>query len=191
MGYRFFAEPASTRNRRGDSRGMIVPAEQSFINVPKVTRPEKSEPPEPEQDEKKENIMDENRPSILLVDDNEMVLDAVGAAFVNEGFRVYCAIDAENALDLFKQHCSEIRVAVLDDCMPGKSGFELVGDLHKLNPSTRIILTSGYYGDDFGPPPLDPRYAIFLHKPYELETVFKMIRKWLAESSAVVQCGGR
>jgi len=62
-------------------------------------------------------------PSILVVDDVRSNLELMEAVFMKEGFRVYTALGADAAIDLFTSN--SIDLAVLDVMMPGVDGFEL------------------------------------------------------------------
>jgi putative two-component system response regulator len=68
-------------------------------------------------------FMEEERPSLLVVDDIESNLELMEAVFLKEGFRVYTAIGSSTAIEIFKQHHPDL--AVLDVMMPGIDGFEL------------------------------------------------------------------
>jgi len=68
-------------------------------------------------------LIEMETPSILVVDDVRSNLELMEAVFMKEGFRVYTALDADAAMDLFMGH--SIDLAVLDVMMPGIDGFEL------------------------------------------------------------------
>jgi putative two-component system response regulator len=68
-------------------------------------------------------LIEMESPSILVVDDVPSNLELMEAVFMKEGFRVYTALGAETAIDLFM--CHSIDLAVLDVMMPGVDGFEL------------------------------------------------------------------
>ncbi|MEW6213969.1 MAG: HD domain-containing phosphohydrolase [Nitrospirota bacterium] len=63
------------------------------------------------------------RPSILVVDDFQPNLELMEAVFLKEGFRVYTALGADAAIEVFRQYPPDL--AVLDVMMPGIDGFEL------------------------------------------------------------------
>jgi putative two-component system response regulator len=72
-------------------------------------------------------LIEMETPSILVVDDVRSNLELMEAVFMKEGFRVYTAIDADAAVDLFVNQ--SIDLAVLDVMMPGVDGFELCSRL--------------------------------------------------------------
>ena len=68
-------------------------------------------------------LIEMETPSILVVDDVRSNLELMEAVFTKEGFRVYTALGADTAIDLFMRQ--SVDLAVLDVMMPGVDGFEL------------------------------------------------------------------
>lgn len=79
---------------------------------------------------------------ILVVDDDHVLRERLARAFRDRGFEVDTAGDAEEALDLIAS--SPPARAVVDLRMPGRSGLELVRDLHAQLPEARIVVLTGY-----------------------------------------------
>lgn len=65
----------------------------------------------------------EEKPSILVVDDLQPNLELMEAIFLKGGFKVYTALGADVATEIFKQ--CPVDLAVVDVMMPGIDGFEL------------------------------------------------------------------
>ena len=68
-------------------------------------------------------LIEKETPAILVVDDIQSNLELMEAVFIKEGFRVFTALGANTAIDIFSQ--SPVDLAVLDVMMPGIDGFEL------------------------------------------------------------------
>ena len=81
-------------------------------------------------------------PSLLLVDDDAVFRERLARAFRERGYDVRTAGSAEEALRTAGHDTPEL--AVVDLRMPGKSGLELVRDLVALDPSTKIVVLTGY-----------------------------------------------
>lgn len=81
-------------------------------------------------------------PSILLVDDDDRFRSRTARAFEERGYEVQQAENYDTALAIAENESTEL--AVVDLRMPGKSGLELVRELHRIDPSTRIIVLTGY-----------------------------------------------
>jgi CheY-like chemotaxis protein len=105
---------------------------------------------------------------IMVVDDD--VLERMGAAdmFLDAGYRVLQAGNADEALRLFETN-TDIRVLFTDISMPGSmSGADLALDVAKRWPAIGIIMTSGRPRPD--KLPLSMR---FHDKPYEPTAVLR------------------
>lgn len=92
-----------------------------------------------------ENTTPENndhRPSILLADDDAILRERLARSLERRGFDVRCAGDYDEALDLAHEDSPEF--AVVDLRMPGRSGLELLRDLKAVDPSTEVIMLTGY-----------------------------------------------
>ncbi|MDP1660214.1 MAG: response regulator transcription factor [Methylotenera sp.] len=84
----------------------------------------------------------DEKPTLLLVDDDEDFLNALAPAMVKRGFLVFKANSAESAFELAKNDPPEF--AVVDLKMSGHSGLVLVRQLAGLNAGTRIVVLTGY-----------------------------------------------
>lgn len=83
-----------------------------------------------------------DRPTILLVDDDEVFRERLGRALRDRGYEVRMADGYESALGAAAADSPEY--AVVDLRMDGRSGLEVVRDLAQLDPSTRIVVLTGY-----------------------------------------------
>jgi len=111
--------------------------------------------------------------SILIVDDDKMILDLLSEVFRKLGLNVF---KAENGLDgwnLFDKAC--IDVVITDICMPGLDGIELSKRIRNQSPNTKIALMTG--GDtDIATELLDDGTANYLfRKPFDIRYVCKSL----------------
>jgi len=82
--------------------------------------------------------------TILLVDDEEMVLE-VGARMLEKlHYKVLKAENGPEAVALFARYPDRIVLVILDMNMPGMSGGVVFEELRKLKPDVKVLLTSGY-----------------------------------------------
>jgi len=84
----------------------------------------------------------EERPTVLLVDDDEAFRERLARALRDRGYEVWTADGYDAALQRARADSPEY--AVVDLRMPGRSGLEVVRDLAALDSSTRIIILTGY-----------------------------------------------
>jgi two-component system response regulator RegA len=84
----------------------------------------------------------EDRPTLLLVDDDDAFRTALGAALGRRGFAVTLASGPSEALAAARAQVFEH--AICDVRMPGGSGIELVAALLRIDEGTRIVVLTGY-----------------------------------------------
>lgn len=84
----------------------------------------------------------DSRPTILIVDDDEPFRLRLARALADRGLETRVAGDHDQALLVSREDPAEL--AVVDLKMPGRSGLELVKSLKELEPTTRIVVLTGY-----------------------------------------------
>lgn len=77
---------------------------------------------------------------VLIVDDEPNIVQFLELGLLNEGFRVECALDGEEAVAAAKDFVPH--VVVLDVMMPGMDGFEVCRALKDTMPVAVIMLTA-------------------------------------------------
>lgn len=82
--------------------------------------------------------------SILLVDDEDIILSSMRRALERSGYSVACAGSGREALDLFSKGPDTFDLVITDLSMPGMDGRELTRRLMRIRPGTRVILSTGY-----------------------------------------------
>jgi two-component system response regulator RegA len=83
-----------------------------------------------------------DRQSLLLVDDDATLRERLARAFRQRGYSVRTAGDALEALAAAREDSPEL--AVIDLRMPGASGLELLRDLKRIDPTTKVVILTGY-----------------------------------------------
>ncbi len=89
-----------------------------------------------------EEIGKEGAPTLLLVDDDEVLRERLGRALRERGFDVTTAAGGEEALAAARRDAPEF--AILDLRMPGASGIEVLDALRAIDPATRVLMLTGY-----------------------------------------------
>lgn len=84
----------------------------------------------------------EPKPTLLVVDDDEVYRQRLAKALAARGFEVLTAQDAESAVALAQADSPEY--AILDLRMPGASGLELLRRLKAIDPGTQVLMLTGY-----------------------------------------------
>ncbi len=114
---------------------------------------------------------------VLFVDDEESILSMGRRMLERGGYSVLTAADGLEAVQVFQRHKDEIRLVVLDMTMPRMDGEACFGELRRLAPNVKIILTSGYSEQD-----VIARFkglTSFMQKPYTSAELLPRIRELL------------
>jgi CheY-like chemotaxis protein len=117
--------------------------------------------------------------TVLLVDDDNIVLEVTGVALSTLGFTVLSAMDGLEAVEVFRRHKDEIRFVLSDVAMPRMDGWETLLALRQITPDIPVILASGYSEEQVMERALSERPQAFLGKPYGLATLRETIRRTL------------
>ena len=117
--------------------------------------------------------------TVLLVDDDKIVLSITAMLLAGLGFTVLMAGDGHEALEIFLQHKDAIRFVLSDVSMPRISGWEVLTALRRITPDLPVILTSGYTEEQVMEAGRTDRPQAFLAKPYGLEELEIAIRRVL------------
>ena len=107
--------------------------------------------------------------TILVVDDEPGILEAAQTLLANHGYKVLLAEDGVSALAIFAKRAAEIDLVLTDMVMPLMDGMTLMRTLRKLNPETRIVVSTGRDVDSRSPEMNAMRLEAFLLKPYTRE----------------------
>jgi len=117
--------------------------------------------------------------TILLVDDEDLVLDVASGMLENLGYRVLKASGGDEALDIFRSRQQEIELVILDMIMPGKSGMETFENLVEMCPNARVLLSSGYSLNGLAKDIMDKGCLGFIQKPFGINELSSKIREVL------------
>ncbi|MFN0180592.1 MAG: ATP-binding protein [Gemmatimonadales bacterium] len=86
--------------------------------------------------------------TILLVEDETPLREIAEKVLVREGYRVMVAKDGDEALMLAAGSPHQIDLVLADVIMPGMSGSQMIAEMRKLKPISRVLYMSGYPGED-------------------------------------------
>jgi two-component system cell cycle sensor histidine kinase/response regulator CckA len=116
---------------------------------------------------------------ILIVEDSPDIREMTAAMLTRQGYRVLLAADGAEAVTLFNQRASEIRLVISDLRMPNLDGAMLARVLHRLNPAVKILVVSGNQPRapwSTNPWP-DNFTADFLPKPFKPDVLLRKVRE--------------
>jgi PAS domain S-box-containing protein len=119
--------------------------------------------------------------TLLIVEDEEMLMMSLRMALVDKGYKVLPAGDGLAAVNIYKERKKEIGLVLTDLGLPKMSGMEECTQIKKLNPGARMIVATGYLDPEMKSEFLKAGIQHFLFKPYDLKQVLKVIREALDE----------
>jgi PAS domain S-box-containing protein len=106
--------------------------------------------------------------TILLIDDEEMIIK-VGKELLQElGYNVMSAGSGEEAIELYKKNADKIDLVIMDMIMPGMSGGETFDRLKEINRDIKVLLSSGYSINGQASKILERGCDGFIQKPFNL-----------------------
>jgi DNA-binding NtrC family response regulator len=105
------------------------------------------------------------RPSLLLVDDEDAARVALRGHFEELGWNVLAARDGEEAVELCRTTRSEIQALLIDYVLPAARGDRVASEVLKLHPNAALVYMSGYPDLTLDPP------GALLVKPLDLDAI--------------------
>jgi CheY-like chemotaxis protein len=121
--------------------------------------------------------------TILLVEDEPMLSEITKMALTSNGYVVLSAKDGLQAFDVYIRHFRDIQLVFTDMDLPKLAGESLVSKLIEVNPSVKIIATSGYLESEAKERILGKGVKAFVPKPYEHAKMLAMVREILDAKS--------
>lgn len=119
--------------------------------------------------------------TILIVDDEMMVLKALRRILSSLGYRILTALNGREAVEIVQNFDDRIDLALLDLGMPVMSGVEAFPVLREERPEMRILICSGFELDSASQRLIESGACGFVQKPFEIQTLARDIRSVLDE----------
>lgn len=116
--------------------------------------------------------------TILIVDDEEMILEVTKEILEKTGYRVMTAQSGKEAVELYGSN-PDIDLVVLDIIMPEMSGEATLSMLQQINPEVKVLLASGYSVEGQASRMVARGCRGFVQKPFLLQELSKKIREAL------------
>ena len=117
--------------------------------------------------------------TILLVDDEQMILDVGKAMLEALGYRVFTVDSGEHAIEKISEAGNDISLVFLDMIMPGMGGGETFDRIREIKPEMPLILSSGYSINGQAEQIMRRGCDGFIQKPFNITEISKIIRKVL------------
>ncbi|MEW6365499.1 MAG: PAS domain S-box protein [Acidobacteriota bacterium] len=119
------------------------------------------------------------RETILVVDDEQVVREMAAELLRELGYKVLVAASGREAVDTYRSE--KVDLVLLDVLMPGMSGKETFQAIVSLDPSARILVSSGFSLEGQANEILRSGAKGYIQKPYNLSEFARTLRQTLGE----------
>ena len=117
----------------------------------------------------------QNRGTILLIEDEEMLRTLTETILVDHGFVVLAAADGLEGLALFKKHKERISVVLTDLHLPKMDGCTAFLEMNRIDPSVKAVFASGHIDLAMKRKLQQAGVRHFIHKPFAIDEVLEAI----------------
>ncbi len=117
--------------------------------------------------------------TILLVDDEDLIIDVSQDILKLLGYNVLTAKDGKEAMQAYKKNQDKIDMVILDMIMPGMNGGEVYNKMKEINPDIKVLLSSGYSLNEQSAEILERGCNDFIQKPFNMMDISEKIRRIL------------
>ena len=114
--------------------------------------------------------------TILLVEDEPMLLEMTNLMLVGQGYQVLAAASPWEAIRLAEEHAGSIDLLMTDVIMPEMNGRELAKQLLIISPNIKRLFMSGYTANIIEPHGVLDEGIHFIQKPFDLKDLVAAIR---------------
>jgi two-component system cell cycle sensor histidine kinase/response regulator CckA len=119
--------------------------------------------------------------TILIVDDEDMIIDVCSQILASLGYMPLLARSGKEAIDVYQRNRDRIVMVILDMIMPGMGGGETYDRLKKIDSEIRVLLSSGYSLDGQASEIIDRGCNGFIQKPFNVIQLSRKIKEVLGK----------
>jgi CheY-like chemotaxis protein len=133
------------------------------------------------EEQRDEQIISVGSETVLLVDDESVVIDVSVQMLKKMGYKVLPAHNGREAIEIFKQNNDKVAIVILDLIMPGMGGGEVYERLKEIDKNVKVLLSSGYSINGQAAEILNRGCDGFIQKPFKLNELSYKLREILAK----------
>jgi signal transduction histidine kinase/CheY-like chemotaxis protein len=122
------------------------------------------------------------KPTVLLVEDEDLIRHLAEQILVEAGYRVLTAANASEAMEIAERASERLDLLLTDVVMPGVSGTDLAHRLLRHHPEMRILYMSGYSDSLIFRYGVLQERAAFLRKPFSAEALERRVGELLGRA---------
>jgi signal transduction histidine kinase/CheY-like chemotaxis protein len=123
--------------------------------------------------------------SVLVVDDEQIVLNLVEDTLTDEGYTVTTTPSAHEAIDLVKKNYFDF--VLTDIRMPEMNGIELIKEIHQIAPTVGVIFMTGYANLDTAKQAIKEGAYDYIMKPFELSEIRQAMARAVQQKQSATE----
>ena len=119
------------------------------------------------------------RPTLLVVEDEEVLVELLKTMLEAQGFRVIIATDGREAVKQYENMRNEIDIVLTDMGLPKLGGWDVLAHVRAMNPNARVVCASGFMDSSLRDEMIKAGAYEFVQKPYVYDQLVKLFREIL------------
>jgi CheY-like chemotaxis protein len=133
------------------------------------------------EDQLDEQIISAGSETLLVIDDEAMIIDISVQMLEEMGYKVLPAHNGKEAIEIFKHNNDKVAMVILDLIMPGMGGGEVYERLKEIDPTVKVLLSSGYSIKEQAAEILNRGCDGFIQKPFKLNELSYKLREIISK----------
>ncbi|MGD0779894.1 MAG: response regulator [Dehalococcoidales bacterium] len=125
-----------------------------------------------------------DKPTILVVDDNQDLLETFAMILKRRGYEVQTAVNGSSAVNKFKEQ--QFDVTLMDIVMPEMNGVDAFKKIKEIQPEAPIILMTAYSDDELIQSAKDEGVRQIIHKPIRIDQLIDLINEVAGDQPILV-----
>jgi len=117
--------------------------------------------------------------TLLLVDDEKLVLESICKVLEQLGYKIVTACDGRQGLQRFLEHQDRIKAVITDVVMPRSGGVAMFHQIHAINNTMPVIFLTGYDQGSVSLQPDEEAFSAVLSKPVKIVVLSQQLRAML------------
>jgi DNA-binding NtrC family response regulator len=114
---------------------------------------------------------------LLILDDDLTILELLRTVFEDDATDILLECDGDSAIQRVREE--HPNVAILDICLPKKSGLEVLQEIKKIDPGLSVIMTTGFRTTQNAIEAMKHGAYDYLTKPFEIQKIKTIVQQAL------------